>query len=161
MSVPFDMLLHPELLSNEQLICIIQERHLRIPNICHMQRDQLLDVFHHYCVPYGQRKYRDSGRGRMLNKTRQPSPQPTKKLNIMTNQDNKRNNNNLNCERLRPPPDCLSSQPKRIKIETTIAPITDATNFANMSKRKICIDPTTLASDCPQPKKERKPITWP
>lgn len=174
MSVPFDMLLHPELLSNEQLIGIIQEviiallllyqnlnqnkkrglifviifhfqRHLRIPNMCLMQRDELLDIFHHYCVPYGQRKYRDSGRGKILNKTRQPSPDTTKKINMAVNQEIKRSISNPNCERLRPPQESLSSQIKRIKIETTIAPIIDTTNFSNLSKRKICIDSVSTA----------------
>lgn len=172
MSVPFDMLLHPELLTNEQLISIIQEvkiaffyfvivpkqkeglifvfdfyfqRHLRVPNMGFMQRDELLDVFHHYCVPYGQRKYRDSGRGKLLNRTRQPSPEPAKKLNIMINRQIVHNNNNAKCDRLGIPPDCLSSQIKRIKIETTIAPIADQTNFLNLSKRKMSIDSVSIA----------------
>ncbi|XP_028042209.1 ashwin-like isoform X2 [Bombyx mandarina] len=62
MAVPHEMLLHPELLSNEQLTHIIEQRHLRIDGIEKMPRDDLLDLFHQYCVPYGQRKYRDSGR---------------------------------------------------------------------------------------------------
>uniref|UniRef100_A0A2A4K790 Ashwin n=1 Tax=Heliothis virescens TaxID=7102 RepID=A0A2A4K790_HELVI len=157
MSVPFDMLLHPELLSNEQLICIIQERHLRVSNLRHMRRDELLDIFHHYCVPYGQRKYRDSGRGKLLNKNRPPSPEPAKNLN-RTNQEVKQSNQNH--ERLKPPPECMSSFTKRFKIETTITPISNK-DFVSVNKRKMSVESVTVSNDCPPPKKERKPITWP
>ncbi|KAH9631846.1 hypothetical protein HF086_000670 [Spodoptera exigua] len=159
MSVPFDMLLHPELLSNEQLIRVIQERHLRVPNMGDLRRDELLDIFHNYCLPHGQRKYRDSGRGKLLNKSREISPEPIKKLNVMNNQESKLYKGNPSCDRLKPPPDCHSSHTKRIKIETTISPITNA-GFLNSSKRKICSDCTT-PTDSPPPKKERKPITYP
>lgn len=157
MSVPFDMLLHPELLTNEQLICIIQERHLRVSNLRHMRRYELLDIFHHYCVPYGQRKYRDSGRGKLLNKNRPLSPEPTKKLNKI-NQEVKQNN--LNRDRLKPPPECMSSFTKRFKIETTITPISNKDCYS-VNKRKMSVDSVTVTNDCPPQKKERKPITWP
>ncbi|CAH0587131.1 unnamed protein product [Chrysodeixis includens] len=160
MSVPCEMLLHPELLSNEQLICVIQQRHLRVPNMELMRRDELLEVFHNYCVPYGQRKYRDSGRGKLLNKTRQPSPEPAKRLNVMYSEEVKQTKVKYSCERLKPPPDVFSSHTKRIKLETTISPIAHNDIF-NINKRKVGVDPTTLANDCPPPKKDRKPITWP
>ncbi|XP_075975214.1 ashwin-like [Anticarsia gemmatalis] len=158
MSVPFEMLLHPELLTNEQLIFIIQERYLRIPNIGGMKRDELLDVFHNYCVPYGQRKYRDSGRGRILNKARPVSPEPAKKLHTASEQFRK--NTNPNCERLKPPPDMYSGLTKRVKIETTVTPVKIENCFSHI-KRKMALDTTTPATDSPPPKKERKPITWP
>uniref|UniRef100_A0A2H1W4L4 SFRICE_015910 n=1 Tax=Spodoptera frugiperda TaxID=7108 RepID=A0A2H1W4L4_SPOFR len=159
MSVPFDMLLHPELLSNEQLIRVIQERHLRVPNLGLLHRDELLDIFHNYCLPHGQRKYRDSGRGKILNKSRQLSPEPVRKLNVMNNQESKVYKGNPGCDRLKPPPDCVSSHPKRIKIETTISPITN-TGFLNTNKRKNCAESITT-TDSPPSKKERKPITYP
>lgn len=155
MSVPCEMLLHPELLSNEQLTYIIQERHLRIPNLENMRRDELLDVFHNYCVPYGQRKYRDSGRGRMLNKTRPMSPETPTKLDVMLQEYKK--STNPGCTRLKPPPDLLSGHMKRIKIESSETPI----KIQNYSKRKMSVDNISPVTDCPPPKKERKPITWP
>ncbi|XP_026752982.1 ashwin-like isoform X2 [Galleria mellonella] len=108
MAVPYEMLLHPELLTNEQLIQIIEERHLRVSNMESIPRHELLEIFHNYCVPYGQRKYRDTGRGKLLNKTRQTSPEPKSALN-----------NNNHCrklsqpwptERLKPPPDQVPQQ---------------------------------------------------
>lgn len=127
------------------IVDIYFQRHLRIPNMGNMRRDELLDIFHHYCVPYGQRKYRDTGRGKLLNKTRQSGPEPAKKLNIMNNQEIKHSKGNPNCDTLRPPlEDFLSSNVKRIKIETTISPITN-TDFFNMNKRKIAIDSVSIS----------------
>lgn len=107
-----------------------------------MRRDELLDVFHNYCVPYGQRKYRDTGRGKLLNKTRQPSPEPAKKSNVTYGQEVKQTIVKLNCERLKPPPDVFSSHTKRIKIETKISPIAYNDIF-NINKRKVAIDPVS------------------
>ncbi|CAH2046871.1 unnamed protein product, partial [Iphiclides podalirius] len=154
-NISCDMLLHPELLTNEQLISIIQERHLRVPNMESMHRDELLEIFHQYCVPYGQRKYRDSGRGKILNKTRHISPEPTRKLNMFNDIQNRKQSNSFN-ERLKPPPDLLSGHIKRIKIENKIVITNDNNNF----KRKIAIDSLPI-SEIPPMKKERKPITWP
>ncbi|CAB3254315.1 unnamed protein product [Arctia plantaginis] len=158
MSISFEMLLHPELLTNEQLIYVIQERHLRIPNIERMERDEILQIFHHYCVPYGQRKYRDSGRGRLLNRARPTSPESPSKLHTMVSQCNK--NTNPHCNRLKPPPDLLSGHMKRIKLENTTTPTNTRRNI-NEIKRKMSIDSMPPATDSPPPKKERKPITWP
>ncbi|CAK1585143.1 unnamed protein product [Parnassius mnemosyne] len=154
-NVPCDMLLHPELLTNQQLMSIIQERHLRVPNMETIARDELLELFHHYCVPYGQRKYRDSGRGKMLNKARHVSPEHTSRLNLLNDNQNRKLSHALN-DRLKPPPDLLSGHMKRIKLENKVA----ITNDVNNHKRKMSIDSSPV-SDAPPYKKERKPITWP
>ncbi|CAK1555473.1 unnamed protein product [Leptosia nina] len=60
-----NMLLHPELMNNEQLICIIKERRLKIQNLHLLQRDELLSIFHQFCVPYGQRTYKDKEHERL------------------------------------------------------------------------------------------------
>ncbi|XP_026752981.1 ashwin-like isoform X1 [Galleria mellonella] len=155
MAVPYEMLLHPELLTNEQLIQIIEERHLRVSNMESIPRHELLEIFHNYCVPYGQRKYRDTGRGKLLNKTRQTSPEPKSALN-----------NNNHCrklsqpwptERLKPPPDQLSGRVKLLKLDNKSA---FTNNIVDTSKRKLCID-SGSTTDCTPPKRERKPITWP
>lgn len=83
-------------------------------------------------MPYGQRKYRDSGRGKVLNKTRHCSPEPAGKLNIFrNNQCNKVSRSNR--DRIKPPPDILSGHMKRIKIDSLICDV-------NNSKRKMSID---------------------
>ncbi|XP_072932483.1 ashwin-like [Epargyreus clarus] len=156
MAVPLEMLTHPELLSNQQLLAVIHERHLRIPNVESMPRDDLLELFHNFCVPYGQRKYRDRGRGKILNKTRQMSPERPFNLNSMNHpvfsNQNKTMLHSDGYERLKPPPDALAGHMKRIKITTLALPID------NNLKRKIT---DTLSTDSPPQKKERKPITWP
>ncbi|CAG9562356.1 unnamed protein product [Danaus chrysippus] len=165
MAVPYEMLLHPELLPNEKLIQIIHERHLRIPNLSNISRDELLGIFHQFCVPYGQRRYRDSGRGKMLNKCRQLSPERTFTMAISDNtinspscsqvSDNGSNKSHRsNEDRLKPASDLLSGQIKRIKIDRSIP-------NGSGAKRKSNVDPVNISSDCPPPKKERKPITWP
>ncbi|CAH0399677.1 unnamed protein product [Chilo suppressalis] len=155
MSVPCDMLLHPELLSNDQLINIIQQRHLHIPNVERMQRDELLELFHNFCVPYGQRKYKDTGRGKLLNQTRNMCSEPPVKLNVFNDSQSRKIPYPERCDRLKPPPDLLSGHLKRIKLD--IRPVSDVNN----SKRKMSIDSATPATDSPPPKKEKKAITWP
>ncbi|CAH0720214.1 unnamed protein product, partial [Brenthis ino] len=168
MAVPCELLLHPELLSNGQLIQIIQERHLRVENLHNMRRDELLDLFHQFCVPYGQRRYRDSGRGKILNKVRNVSPEQFKTLNTFQNSTTttttttKLNRKRLHsdCERLKRPPDILSGQMKRIKLDNS-----DSNNTVNdenkKSKRKMSIDAVTPSLENTAVKKERKLITWP
>ncbi|XP_004930693.1 ashwin [Bombyx mori] len=150
MAVPHEMLLHPELLSNEQLTHIIEQRHLRIDGIEKMLRDDLLDLFHQYCVPYGQRKYRDSGRGKILNRTRHISPEPSRSLNKI------KETRHTTVERIKPPPDLLSGHMKRIKLENVTTKCSHMNS--NNHKRKIINDPN---SEPIQAKKERKVITWP
>ncbi|XP_038213955.1 ashwin-like [Zerene cesonia] len=163
MTMSCDMLLHPELMTNEQLIYIIQQRHLRVPNILSMQRDDLLLLFHQFCVPYGQRKYKDSGRGKVLNKNRNTSPETTTKLNITNNAHVNVESRQIHLkytiqnDRLKPPLDLISGHiNKKMKLETKTV-----INEFDKFKRKVPIDPATLVTDCPPIKKERKPITWP
>nr|AGC92725.1 ashwin-like protein [Heliconius erato] len=160
MAVPFEMLLHPELLSNEQLIQILQERHLRVENLQRMRRDELLDLFHQFCVPYGQRRYRDSGRGKVLNKTRNISPELVTTYNTFDNKSMiKINRKTLHSDsdRLKPPPDTLSGQMKRIKLENNLT----STDNISKNKRRMSVDAVTTDLGCTPIKKERKPITWP
>ncbi|CAH2085010.1 unnamed protein product [Euphydryas editha] len=158
MAVPYDMLLHPELLSNEQLIQVIQERHLRIENLRKKSRYDLLDLFHQYCVPYGQRKYRDSGRGKILNEFRMSNTDLAKTLDVINNNYiSNRKKAYSNSERLKPSSDVLSGQMKRIKLDGN----STATGNVINNKRKMSIDTVNTSTDCPPPKKERKPITWP
>ncbi|XP_050348528.1 ashwin-like [Nymphalis io] len=158
MAVPCDMLLHPELLSNEQLIQVIQERHLRINNLQIKARDELLDLFHQFCVPYGQRKYRDSGRGKILNEVRMSNAESAKNLDLINNNYiNNRKKTYSNSERLKPPSDLLSGQMKRIKLDCNNI----AFNNSNYYKRKMSIDGVSSSIDSPPIKKERKAITWP
>lgn len=100
-----------------------------------MPRDELLEVFHNYCVPYGQRKQKDSGRGKMLNKTRQISPEPSPKLNVFNDIQNRKQSHSFT-ERLKPAPDLLSGHVKRIKIENNVK----IANDINICKRKVTID---------------------
>ncbi|XP_045449775.1 ashwin-like [Melitaea cinxia] len=155
MALPYDMLLHPELLSNDQLMQIILERHLRIENLQKKSRYDLLDLFHQYCVPYGQRKYRDSGRGKILNEFRMSNANSPTDLDIINNNYINRKKTYSNCERLKPSSDVLSGQMKRIKLDGNSTTGNSVTN-----KRKMSVD-TVNTSECPPTKKERKPITWP
>ncbi|KAG6447885.1 hypothetical protein O3G_MSEX005236 [Manduca sexta] len=123
-----------------------------------MQRDELLDLFHNYCVPYGQRKYRDSGRGKILNKARPMSPEPAKNIILMNNNQHKKMAR-MNTDRLKPCPEVLAGHGKRIKLEHKVS-FPDPIDIDNNNKRKICLE-STPATDSPPPKKERKPITWP
>ncbi|XP_061714011.1 ashwin-like [Cydia pomonella] len=153
MAVPCEMLLHPELLTNEQLIYVLHERHLRVPNLENMARDELLHIFHQYCVPHGQRRYRDSGRGKVLNKARPVSPPAPQKVSLNTAFNSRKSVYSDHFERIKPPPDLLSGHMKRIKLENK-----DKDAYL---KRKMSIDSDTPATDSPPPKKDRKPITWP
>ncbi|XP_026319103.1 uncharacterized protein LOC113229649 [Hyposmocoma kahamanoa] len=155
MEIPCDMLLHPELLTNEQLVYIIQQRHLRVPEIEGMARDDLLELFHRFCVPYGQRKYKDSGRGKVLNKTRRMSPERIPKLNTIDVSQNRKFHSNH--DRVKPPPDLLSGHMKRIRLDK----VSEKNNGVNGTKRKMSIDAVTPAISSPPLKKGRKPITWP
>ncbi|XP_049872828.1 ashwin-like [Pectinophora gossypiella] len=158
MNVPCDLLLHPELLTNEQLKDIIQQRHLKIPYIEQMQRDDLLDLFHQFCVPYGQRRYRDSGRGKILNKTRQMSPERPPKFNTINTIESRKLSRTWSSDRIKPPPDLLSGHMKRIKLENKSPTVN---KDVNNIKRKMSVDGDTLINESPPPKKDKKPITWP
>ncbi|XP_034829033.1 ashwin-like [Maniola hyperantus] len=161
MAIPCEMLLHPELLTNEQLMQIIQERHLRIQNLHRMARDELLDLFHQFCVPYGQRKYRDSGRGKVLNKVRPSSPEPVVKLNTFNYNSVSKKSLHSPCERLKPPPDLLSCHMKRIKLDNQAQNNKYPSFSINVNKRKMSVDAVSPVMDSPPPKKDRKLITWP
>ncbi|XP_023943041.2 ashwin [Bicyclus anynana] len=161
MAIPCEMLLHPELLTNEQLIQIIQERHLRVQNLHRMARDELLDLFHQFCVPYGQRKYKDSGRRKLLNKGRQPSPEPVVTLNTFNINKESRKSLHSPCERLKPPPDILSCHMKRIKLDNKLQNSKSPCFDVNVHKRKMSVDDVSPMMECSPPKKERKLITWP
>lgn len=170
MAVSCEMLLHPELLSSEQLLYIIKEvtcfsfirqfyeakdviyfciyynttylqRRLNIANLESMPRHELLDVFHNYCVPYGQRKYRDSGRGKMLNKARPASPEPVVHLNTINNTQNRKFTHTQTSDRIKPPPDLLSGHLKRIKLDIKSKPVPEV----NLWKRKMSIDCVSIA----------------
>lgn len=104
-----------------------------------MRRDELLDLFHQFCVPYGQRRYRDSGRGKVLNKIRNISPESVTTLNIFDNKSTIKINRKKiysDSERLKPPPDILSGQMKRIKLDNNIT----STDNMSRNKRKMSVD---------------------
>ncbi|XP_028167356.1 ashwin-like [Ostrinia furnacalis] len=157
MAVSCEMLLHPELLSNEQLLYIIKERRLNISNLESMARYELLDIFHQFCLPYGQRKYRDTGRGRILNKARQSSPEPVAKLITINSSQYRKLVHLETSDRLKPPPDLFSGNLKNKKIDIKPQPALDL----NILKRTAPIDSKTEADESPPSKKSRKPITWP
>lgn len=98
-------------------------------NLNNMPRDELLEIFHHFCVPYGQRKYRDTGRGKVLNKSRPMSPQRNQTITI---HNNRKSAPADYFERVKPPPDLLAGHMKRIKLENKI-------NEYHL-KRKMSID---------------------
>lgn len=106
------------------------QRHLRVENMERMSRCELIELFRNYCVPYGQRKYRDSGRGKVLNKNRNCSPEKVANLDVFcNNQCNKVSRSNY--DRIKPPPDILSGHMKRIKLDSLVS---------DYSKRKMSID---------------------
>ncbi|CAH2243595.1 ashwin-like [Pararge aegeria] len=162
MAIPCEMLLHPELLTNEQLIQIIQERHLRVQNLHRMARDELLDLFHQFCVPYGQRKYRDSGRGKILNKIRHSNPEPVVLFNTFNDSNVSRKSLRSPCERIKPPPDLLSCHMKRIKLDNKLQNHLSQNFDINVHKRKMSVDLESCeVVSSPPAKKEKKLITWP
>lgn len=108
-------------------------------NLQRMKRDELLDLFHQFCVPYGQRRYRDSGRGKVLNKIRNISPDSVTTLNTFDNKSTIKINRKKiysDSERLKPPPDILSGQMKRIKLDNNIT----STDNMSRNKRKMSVD---------------------
>lgn len=110
------------------------QRHLRVENIKRMSRDELVELFRNFCVPFGQRKYRDTGRGKVLNRTRHCSPEPVAKLSVINHNHNVRQPH-LKRDRSKPPPEQLSSQMKRIKLDNNV----NRDTIKN-SKRKMSID---------------------
>lgn len=102
-----------------------------------MSRDDLLDLFHHYCVPYGQRKHRDSGRGKVLNR-RHVSPEPAATVCLASDNQNKNLSHELS-KRLKPPPDLLSGHMKRIKLENK-----KINNDFDTLKRKMSVDAVSV-----------------
>ena len=108
-------------------------------NLQRMRRDELLDLFHQFCVPYGQRRYRDSGRGKVLNKTRNISPELVTTYNTFDNKSMiKINRKTLHSDsdRLKPPPDTLSGQMKRIKLDNNLT----STDNISKNKRRMSVD---------------------
>lgn len=99
-----------------------------------MARDDLLELFHRFCVPYGQRKCRDNGRGKVLNKARRMSPERVPKLN--TRDISQSRKFQCNYDRVKPPPDLLSGHMKRIKLDKAPEKI----KVVNVTKRKMSID---------------------
>lgn len=109
-------------------------------NLHRMARDELLELFHQFCVPYGQRKYRDSGRGKLLNKVRHTSPEPVVTLNIFSNNYGSKKSLRSTCDRLKPPPDLLSCHMKRIKLENKTQSNKSQNVEINVHKRRMSVD---------------------
>lgn len=109
-------------------------------NLHRMARDELLELFHQFCVPYGQRKYRDSGRGKLLNKVRRTSPEPVVTLNTFNNNYVSKKSLHSTCDRLKPPPDLLSCHMKRIKLENKAHNHKSQGVDTNVNKRKMSVD---------------------
>lgn len=113
-----------------------------MPNLHTMQRDELLSIFHQYCVPYGQRKYKDSGRGKVLNKNRNSNSESPSKPNTIYNGIINTNNYQLKFKRyheddlLKPPPD--TGHIKRIKLDGNLVRETDK------FKRKVPVDQVSI-----------------
>lgn len=99
-----------------------------------MARDDLLEMFHRFCVPYGQRKYKDSGRGKVLNKARRMSPERVPKLNTIDTTHSRKSQSNH--DRVKPPPDLLSGHMKRIKLDR----VPEKIRIVNGTKRRMSID---------------------
>lgn len=103
-----------------------------------MGRDLLLELFHHYCVPYGQRKYRDSGRGKLLNRNRNITEDTPSTLNMdFRDCNNMRVKNSHHSERLKPLPDLLSGHVKRIKVHLEVDKRQCRIECETGNKRKI------------------------
>lgn len=107
-----------------------------------MDRDHLLELFHHYCVPLSQRRYRDSGRGRILNKNRNL---PADSTPDWVKSENLNKAVKHHSERIKPPPDLLSGHIKRIKISVEVEATPMTQDSHETHKRKYSMDTVSFS----------------
>lgn len=117
------------------------QRHLCV-NLEEMDRDHLLELFHHYCVPLSQRRYRDSGRGRILNKNRNL---PADSTPDWVKSENLNKAVKHHSERIKPPPDLLSGHIKRIKISVEVEATPMTQDSHETHKRKYSMDTVSFS----------------
>lgn len=146
-----DMLLHPELLSNEQLITIIIERYLKIPSLETMPREALLEVFNNYCIPFAQRR-RVTNRNKINSKI---GDNTLVKFDILHRHEKALEMTKVDLDKSQ---DTLTGHMKRIKFSSE----SDNEMLCDMSPLKRSgTDVNFIEMDSPPVKRERKLITWP
>ncbi|XP_067675636.1 ashwin-like [Haliotis asinina] len=171
--------LHPELLTKDGLLYILEQRYIQMSNLRGLDKEELLQLYYKYILPLPQRRYRQNRRGqdltkkqilmakkRRINASDMDEP-PHKKQNMTGSDSTSRFLTSFNdtskgvFDRLKPPPSCIDASRKVIRLgsgskSTTLGSPTKSASqdISTLSKKivKITMSPT---ADC----KEKKPST--
>ncbi|GAB0094107.1 hypothetical protein DMENIID0001_093310 [Sergentomyia squamirostris] len=141
-------LLHPNLLSNAEIVAQIKQRHLNIPNLDNMDREELVRVYNNFILPQPCRRPRNRGAvdGRSNNADETEFPENGSLLN----RDLKRKH-----ERITFSEEEKKHEMTNCKIKRTYDAATCETAIQESAKR------TLPERSPPQNPSKRKKITWP
>ncbi|XP_049845713.1 uncharacterized protein LOC126298428 [Schistocerca gregaria] len=152
------ILLHPELLDEDELYRILKDRGVRMDY--GISKRKLLDVFHRLCVPLPQRQYKLSRRGKELTKMREKQEQEkAKQSTSVTNNSpsssslslssssstmpysnrQKQHSDHTGKDRLKPPPDLTQSKKIKLNTSTSTSGSSKASNGGDNFLDKIII----------------------
>ncbi|XP_046335581.2 ashwin-like [Haliotis rufescens] len=172
--------LYPELLTKDGLLYILEQRYIKIPDLQSLDKEELLQLYYKYILPLPQRRYRQNRRGRdltkkqvlMAKKRRITAPDmeepPLKKQN-MDGSDSSSSRfltsfsdpSKGGGDRLKPPPSCIDTSRKVIKLgsgskSTTPASPTKSTSqdVSTLSKKIVKIT-MSATSDSEEKKQSR------
>uniref|UniRef100_A0A6B2EI88 Uncharacterized protein n=1 Tax=Phlebotomus kandelakii TaxID=1109342 RepID=A0A6B2EI88_9DIPT len=134
-------LLHPNLLTNEQIVEILKERQLDIPNITGVGREELMRLYMNFIMPQPCRRTRDRSR------LETGSATPEKEI---SNGELKRKHNRITFTEDR------ESKETQYKVKLPYKPQESDTRTTTPKRR------TSSENSPPQnPHSKRKKITWP
>lgn len=150
------MLLHPELLDEDELYRILKDRGVRMDY--GISKRKLVDVFHRLCVPLPQRQYKLSRRGKELTKMREKQEREKAKQSgsvsnntpsssssalssstISHTDRQKRHSDHIGKDRLKPPPDLSQSKKIKLNTSTSVSGSSKASNGGDNALDKIII----------------------
>ncbi|XP_033842923.2 ashwin [Periophthalmus magnuspinnatus] len=168
-----DLLLHPELLSEEFIKLILNERKVNTRDT--KSRDELTELYLRHVMPLPQRTLPSSRWGRTVAKTREAhappsasarSHDPNRKRPLIVFDGSSSNNgppkvkkpegsglSSGGTDRLKPPPGANLASPTR--------KLTSVTPPSSIEKSKLTREAPYSSSDSPMAKKKIQHVTWP
>ncbi|XP_071531091.1 uncharacterized protein [Panulirus ornatus] len=124
--------LQPEILPVQVMVDVLKERGMKSATLQQVDRAQIIAMFYKHVSPKHQRDYRDNRRGKILKKIRQRREIKTKdedwKKLVVESKDKVESkdrplvstdaalSSSAGKERLKPPPSCINSERKKIKL---------------------------------------------
>ncbi|XP_050686760.1 uncharacterized protein LOC126980675 [Eriocheir sinensis] len=139
--------LQPEILPVQIMIDVLQERGMKAAVLQQADREKIIHLFYKYITPKYQRDCRDNRRGRLMKKIRERKAIRLKDDDWKTLVTESKSKTSLGLstklvannggERLKPPPSCINTEKKVIKLGATAKASAGDLDFV-IIKRKNC-----------------------